>query len=70
MPTIDADFRRRMDLFQPKELVLLCSHEGCKGGAGALARHGYPGRTVLRRKLTAGSLSLWIELYRLARTST
>jgi hypothetical protein len=60
MPLVDADFRRRIAEFRPAKLVLLCSDRTCKGAARALARSGYPSRTVSHKTLRSGRLTLYV----------
>ena len=70
MPTVDSDFTARMELFQPRRLVLLCESVGCRGGARALERAGYEPRLDSRVRLGEGAVATWVAIYRVAVPST
>jgi hypothetical protein len=63
MPTIDADFRARMEQFKPQRIVLLCESAACNGASRALAHSGYEPRLQSRVRLTERSLAMWVEIY-------
>jgi hypothetical protein len=63
MPRIDDAFRSRFAAVQPRQLVLLCSDESCKGGAAALSRAGYAPRLRVRRLLRSGRVKVWVRIY-------
>jgi hypothetical protein len=63
MPRIDDAFRSRFAAVQPRQIVLLCSDESCKGGAAALSRAGYAPRLRVRRLLRSGRVKVWVRIY-------
>jgi hypothetical protein len=67
MPTIDADFRFREQLYKPRTIVLLCIKRSCRGGPDALRRHGYHLAEAARRRLSAGSVGVWVRVFRVTR---
>jgi hypothetical protein len=64
MPKMDADFRNRMKLYRPQRLVLLCEAPGCGNGPAALREAGFDPQRQSRKRLHAGSLTMWVETYR------
>jgi hypothetical protein len=67
MPKIDADFLTRERLYQPQTIVLLCRSLACHGGPQALRTHGYGLREAGRRRLTSGSLVVWVRVFQVTR---
>ena len=65
MPAVDADFRFRMGLYQPKKLVLLCADARCKGGSAvtSLGKAGLAPHEVSRRRLAVGREFVWVVIY-------
>jgi hypothetical protein len=63
MPTIDHAFRSRFAVVEPRQLVLLCSDQSCKGGAAALSRAGYAPQLRVGRLLESGAVKLWVRIY-------
>jgi hypothetical protein len=64
MPKTDADFRLRMKLYAPRELVLLCTIRDCPGAEGALKLAGFSFSPVASRLLTSGAESVWVRVLR------
>jgi hypothetical protein len=67
MPRINEDFLMRERLYRPRTIVLLCRKFDCRGGPHALRAHGYGLREAARRRLTSGSFSVWVRVFRVER---
>jgi hypothetical protein len=63
LPTIDSDFRFRMSVRRPTQLVLLCGEPDCEHAAKALVTHGIGARSHSLRLLRSGSLRIWVRVY-------
>ena len=63
MPQIDADFRGRERMWNPRLIVLLCVKPSCRGGPEALRSHGYRLREAARKRLSSGSVAIWARVF-------
>jgi hypothetical protein len=64
MPKIDADFRFRMKLYMPKELVLLCTDPRCGGAQSTLRAAGLRFSPVATQFLSSGRERMWVRVLR------
>jgi hypothetical protein len=64
MPAISDTFRSRMTVWQPHEIVLLCSQPGCKGAARALGRAGYKPHLESHAPLESDGVRVWVMIYK------
>jgi hypothetical protein len=63
MPDIDDEFRLRMKLAEPKNIILLCTEPTCRHAPKAMRRAGYRIHEESSRRLHSGSDSLWVRAY-------
>lgn len=66
MPRVNADFRNRMKIYRPDELVLLCPRGNCLDAFKALRRGGYRYRLVASKRLDSGPEPVWVHVLRAA----
>lgn len=66
MPTIDGDFRTRMEVFRPDKLVLLCERLDCKGAAIQLQHASYAPALQSQALLESGDVRVWVKIYKVA----
>jgi hypothetical protein len=62
LPIVNDDFRFRMQVIEPKKLVLLCSEPACAGGGPALERAGFPSRELARHRLGTERAHVWVVI--------
>jgi hypothetical protein len=63
MPDITPDFRSRMSLFEPDQLVVLCTTTRCEDGVRALRRAGYDPRRRAEEVLRSDGVRVRVQLY-------
>jgi hypothetical protein len=63
MPTIDAGFQAREDVYKPRTIVLLCARRACRGGPQALRAHGYRLREDATRRFASGDVAFWARVF-------
>jgi hypothetical protein len=64
LPTVDAEMRRKLDVWKPRTVVMLCETRDCGGAAAALRRAGYPYAEDGAKHISRGGSGLWVVLLR------